>query len=90
MGERIDRVVAGIHRFFEEQAFHVTDERVIRYIVEELRRGRSFDEVIQDPYVVNHTDSEARAHLLESPRVLHGIEEQICLEFEDYERASRG
>lgn len=90
MGERIDRVVAGIHRFFEEQSLHVTDERVIRYIVEELRTGRGFDAVMQDPYVVNHTDSDSRAHLLESPRVLHGIEEQICAEFDDYERATRG
>jgi hypothetical protein len=87
MGQRIDRVVAGIRHLFEEQAVHVTDERVIRYIVEELRKSRDFDDVMADPYVVNHTDAESRARLLETPRILEGIEAQICSEYSDY-RAS--
>jgi len=89
MGQRIDRVVAGIRHVFEEQSVHVTDERVIRYIVEELRQGRDFDDVVADPYVVNRTDAESRARLLETPRILEGIEAQICAEYADFKHGSQ-
>lgn len=88
MGDRIQRVVDGIRHMLQEHAVSVTDERLIRYIVEELRKCRSFDEVMADPYVMNRTDEAARARLLESPAILRGIEQEICAHFEDYEPTS--
>ena len=89
MGDRIERVVEGIRHMLQEHAVSVTDERVIRYIVDELRKCRPFDEVMRDPYVLNRTDEPSRARLLESPAVLHGIEQQICVEFQDYQPTSQ-
>ncbi len=86
MGDRIDRVVAGVQELFHDLSVGAREERVLRYIVTELHTGRRFDEVMADPYVVNHTHEDERAHMLETPDVLHGIEDHLAAEFEDYRR----
>jgi len=84
MGERTQRVIKGIQRLFEDLSTHVKEERVIRYIVEELRQGRGFDDVLLDPYIVNNTTTSDRERLLENPAMLRGIEQEIAAEFDDY------
>lgn len=86
MGERIDRVVAGVQELFHDLSVGAREERVLRYIVTELHAGRRFDEVMADPYVVNHTDEDDRARILETPEALRGIEDRLASEFEDYRR----
>ncbi len=86
MGDRIDRVVRGMERLFRELAVGVREERILRYIVTELSKGRRFDEVMADPYIINNTDAEDRARILESPEALRGIEDQMAAEFTDYRR----
>lgn len=86
MGDRIDRVVKGMEQLFHELAVGVREERVLRYIVTELSKGRRFDQVMADPYVVNNTDAADRAHILENPETLRGIEDQMVAEFSDYQR----
>ena len=80
------RVVAGIQRLFEDLSTHVRDERVVRYLVDQLRSGRHFDEIMCDPYVVNNTSATDRAHLLENPELLRDVEDCIIAEFSDYHR----
>lgn len=86
MGDRIARVVRGMEQLFRELAVGVREERILRYIVTELSKGRRFDEVMGDPYVVNNTDDSDRAHILENPAALRGIEDQMVAEFSDYRR----
>ncbi len=86
MGDRIARVVKGMEQLFHELSVGVREERILRYIVTELSKGRSFDQVMIDPYVINNTDSADRTHMLENPEVLRGIEDQMAAEFSDYER----
>ncbi|MBU2602160.1 MAG: hypothetical protein KKA32_08330 [Actinobacteria bacterium] len=86
MGDRIDRVVRGMERLFHELSVGVREERILRYIVTELSKGRRFDQVMADPYIINNTDAEDRAHILESPEVLRGIEDQMAAEFTHYQR----
>ena len=90
MGDRVDRVVAGVQRLFETLSTHVRDERIVRYLVDQLRNGRHFDEILRDPYVVNNTAETDRAHLLENPEVLRDIEDCIVAEFGDYKRQLSG
>ena len=66
------------------------DERVVRYLVDQLRNGRHFDEIMRDPYVVNNTAATDRAHLLENPELLRDIEDCIVAEFGDYQRQLSG
>lgn len=86
MGDRIDRVVVGVQHLFEALSTHVRDDRVVRYLIDQLRKGRDFDEILHDPYVVNNSTTTDRAHLLENPEILRDIEDCIVAEFGDYKR----
>lgn len=56
----------------------VREERVVRYVLNEMRKGRPFDEVICEPYVLNHSTPPMRARLVENPRIVEGIEDQLA------------
>lgn len=86
MGERIERVVRAVQQLLKDLSVHVREERVVNYLVTELHKGRSFDEILADPYVVNNTDAEDCARLLENPEALRQIEDKIAEEFSDYRR----
>lgn len=86
MGDRIDRIVAGVQELFHDLSVDAREERVTRYVVTELRKGRAFDDLMADPYVVNNTSEEDRARILESPETLQEIEDRIAAEFHDYRR----
>ena len=47
-----------------------------RYVVREYARGRSLEDVLDDPYVRNRSTADQRARLLESPEVVSAIGEQ--------------
>jgi hypothetical protein len=88
MGETTERVVGAIRRLFESLSVNITEERVVRYMLDEIRKGRAFDSVLADPYVVNHSRDADRARLLENPQILRSIEDELESEFEDYRRAT--
>lgn len=67
----------GVRALFEDLNVDVREERLIRFILTELQKGRSFDAVMSDPYVVNRTNAEDRARMLENSNILKGIEEQL-------------
>jgi hypothetical protein len=90
LGDRVDRVVGGVQRLFAALSTHVRDERVVRYLIDQLRKGRDFDEILHDPYLVNNTTETDRAHLLENPEVLRDVEDCIVAEFGDYHRQLSG
>jgi hypothetical protein len=86
MGERIERVVRGVQELFKDLAVGAREERVVNYLVTELHKGRNFDDILSDPYIVNNTDAEDRARLLENPEALRQIEDKMAEEFSDYQR----
>ena len=90
MGDRIERIVAGVRELFQDLSVDTREERVMRYIVTELHQGRPFDELMGDPYVVNNTSAEDRARILETPETLREIENHIAAEFTDYSRQVSG
>jgi hypothetical protein len=51
------------------------EERLAAYVIREHERGRSLDEVLQDPYVRNRaSDAEVR-RLLDRPELIHALGE---------------
>lgn len=56
------------------------DQYLARYLVRECGRGRSPDDVLADPYVVNRSTVEERGRLLERPDVVEAIGEQTIAE----------
>ena len=56
------------------------DQYLARYVVRECGRGRSPDDVLADPYVVNRSTVEERGRLLERPDVVEAIGAQTIAE----------
>ena len=53
------------------------EERVALYIIREHDRGRSLEEILEDPYVRNRCTPNEQARLLERPEILHAIGEDV-------------
>ena len=86
MGERIERTVRALQELFHDLSVGAREERVVRYLVTELHKGRHFDDILADPYIISNTDAQDRAKLLEKPETLMQIEEKMAAEFGDYRK----
>ena len=49
------------------------EERVAAYIIREHERGRSLQEILEDPFVRNRLSPQQRARLLDRPDIIHAI-----------------
>jgi hypothetical protein len=88
MTDDVEPVVRGIQKRFRDLLVDVREERVIRYIVGQLRLGRRLDSVMEDPYMTAHTSAVHRAKMLENPAVIKAIEEEIQQQFANYRSAT--
>ena len=52
------------------------EQYLAQYVIRECARGRSLDEVLDDPYVRNRSTPAERGRLLERPEVVAAIGEQ--------------
>lgn len=77
-------VVRGIQKRFRDLSVDVREERVIRYIVKQLRLGRHLDAIMDDQYLTVHTSTVERAQILQNPAVIRAIEEEIRRQFASY------
>jgi hypothetical protein len=57
-----------------------SEERVAAYLIREHDRGRSVDEILDDPYVRNRCTPQQRARILERPEVIHALGDSIAAE----------
>jgi hypothetical protein len=53
------------------------EERVAAYVIREHERGRSLEEILDDPYVRNRLTPQQRSRLLDRPDVIHAIGDDI-------------
>ena len=51
------------------------EERLAAYVIREHERGRSLEDILDDPYVTNRAQPEAVARLLDRPEVIHALGE---------------
>ncbi len=70
-----------IQAFLDQLALDVAEERIVEYVIREVRNGRKLAEVLRDPYVKNRLNDEKVAHVLENPEIAAAIEEQIANAF---------
>ena len=49
------------------------EEYLVQYVIREHGRGRSLEDVLADPYVVNRSTPEQRARVLERPEIVEAI-----------------
>ena len=49
------------------------EERVAAYVIREHERGRSLDEILEDPYVRNRLTPTQRSRLLDRPDIIRAV-----------------
>lgn len=72
-----------IARFFEEMAEDLLRERVIQYIIRELRNGRKLQDILKDPYVTNRIPEERLSEVLSNSELIDTLEKEIRKTFEE-------
>jgi hypothetical protein len=50
-----------------------SEEHVARYVIREHDRGRSLEEILQDPYVKNRLSPDQQKRLLDRPEIMEAI-----------------
>lgn len=71
-----------IARFFDEMSIDVLEERVVQYIVRELKNGRRLNSILKDPYVTNRIPEERIADVLANRELIDTLESEIQRVFE--------
>ncbi len=74
----ISRGIQAVRAALLQATVGVREERVVRYMLNEMQKGKPYDQIVGEAYVVNHTTAESRARLVENPRILGGIEDQLA------------
>jgi len=74
-----------IEQFLNEIAIDAVEERVVEYVIREVRNGRRLTDALQDPYVKNRLSEERLQKVLETPEVVAALEEQIAQSFKTRE-----
>lgn len=54
------------------------EDRVAAYVVREHDRGRSLDDILDDPYVVNRCSEQEIKRVLERPEVVKAVGDDIA------------
>jgi hypothetical protein len=88
MADQEESAARRIHKRFRDFSVDVREERVIVYIVRQLRTGRRYDDIMNDSYITTHTSSATRDRLLQHPEVLETIEDEMRRQFKDYHSAA--
>lgn len=88
MPERISKMVNAIQRLFADMGVEVVEERMLRFIVQEIHNGKSLEEALNEPYVLNNTKPEWRKQILDRPEIVRAVEEEMEKTFKTQEGGS--
>lgn len=72
-----------IANFFKELSVDLLEERLVNYIIRELKNGRRLPSILNDPYIKNRLSEEEMTHLLEKPELIAALEEEINKTFKE-------
>jgi hypothetical protein len=76
------KMTDAIRKFLQDLADNPLEERIVEYVVREVRNGRKLADALNDPYVRNRLSEERVQHVLSNPGVVAAIEEQISTSFQ--------
>ena len=71
-----------IARFFEEMSENVLEERVVQYIIRELKNRRKLSSILKDPYITNRIPEEKISKILANKEIIEALEQEIQKTFE--------
>jgi hypothetical protein len=69
-------------QFFADLATDPVEERVVEYVIREVRNGRRLMEVMDDPFVRNRLSESKRADVLENTEIIDALEDEIHSAFQ--------
>jgi hypothetical protein len=72
-----------VQRFLQELSLDVAEERIVNYIVREVRLGRKLSAVIQDPYIKNRLDTKRLGEIMENKQVIEAVDVELEQAFKD-------
>jgi hypothetical protein len=80
MGQGYNRFVSRLGDFIRNlfASTKSSNERIAAYIVREHDRGRTLDDILDDPYVVNRCSPAEIARVLERPEVVTALGDDIA------------
>jgi len=55
-----------------------SEDRIAAYVIREHDRGRTLDDILDDPYVVNRCSEQEIARVLERPEVVKAVGDDIA------------
>jgi hypothetical protein len=55
-----------------------SEERIAAYVVREHDRGRTLEDILDDPYVVNRVNEDGARRVLERPEVVKALGDDIA------------
>jgi hypothetical protein len=56
------------------------EDRVAAYVIREHARGRTIDEILEDPYVRNRLTEQQRRRLLDRPDIIRAVGNDVIAE----------
>lgn len=71
-----------ITKFFEEMTIDIMEERVVQYIIRELKNGRRLNSILKDPYVTNRIPEKHIADILANKELIETLEMEIHQTFQ--------
>ena len=78
-----DRVVAAMERLLEDLGVDVVEARVLRFVVQEIHDGKTLEQALAEPYVMNNTTEVWRREMLERPEIVEAVEREIKKAFQE-------
>ena len=72
-----------ITNFFKELSIDLLEERIVNYVIRELKNGRRLQSILRDPYIKNRLSKEEITHILENPELIATLEEEINKSFKE-------
>ena len=84
MPERFAKLVNAVQHLFEDMGVDVVEERVLRFLLQEIHCGKTLEDALDEPYVVNNTTPAWRREVLERPEVINAVEEEVEKTFQGH------
>jgi anaerobic ribonucleoside-triphosphate reductase len=80
------RIKKLIKELLEDLSEDIIEERVVNYIIRELRMGRPISEVLEDPYIKNRVSDEKLGELLQNKELISTVERELAHTLEELEK----
>lgn len=67
-----------LRRFIDEITTDPMEERVVEYMIREVKKGRRVESIIRDPYISNRVNAAKLEHILtENKEIMDAVQKEL-------------